>query len=192
MKMKTTSILVLTAFALMSFTAAVMSDSYTILKEKSKIEWKGKKIGGEHVGIVELKSGTFTLEDDLITSGNFVIDMTTIKPTDTDSKKLENHIRSVDFFNVENYPESKLVITGSKALGEDKLEVTGKMTILGKTNDITFTAVNSGKTENFRIYAANITIDRTKYGITYKSSALGNATIYDDFDLKVKIVAKKD
>ncbi len=189
--LKSLTVIGLTAISLMSFTAAVTSENFTAVKEKTKIEWTGRKVGGEHEGIVKLKSGDVTLDGDIITSGTLVMDMTTIKPTDTESKKLTNHIKGEDFFNVKAFPESKLVITGSKAMKDGKLEVTGKMTILGKTNDITFMATNTGKTENYRIYATNISIDRTKYGITYKSSILGDATIKDNFDIKVKLVLKK-
>jgi polyisoprenoid-binding protein YceI len=181
----------LIATSLMSFTAAVTSEKYTAVKEKTKIQWTGKKVGGEHEGIVKLKSGELTMEGDIITAGTLIMDMTTIRPTDTESKKLSNHIRGEDFFNVKAYPESKLVITSSKALEGDKLEITGKMTILDKTQDITFIAVNTAKTENYRFYSSNISIDRTKYGITYKSSLLGDATIRDNFDIKVKLVVKK-
>lgn len=180
------------ALGLFSFTTAIQSDSYHVLTEKSKVVWVGKKLGGEHTGIVKLKSGSITMDGDVITSGEMVVDMKSIKVTDSESQKLLNHIKGSDFFNVAKHPTSKLIITGSKLVGTDSLKVSGKMTILDKTNPITFYAVNTGKTENFRIYSADLSIDRTKYGITYKSSMLGDATIYDDFDLKIKLALKKD
>lgn len=187
----------LIGFTLFSFTTAVTNVSYSILTTKSTVTWTGKKPGGEHTGVVNIKSGSLQMDGDLITSGEFVMDMTTIKPTDTESQKLLDHLKGEDFFNVAKYPESKLVITSSKSEGKDKngnevLEVTGNLTVLGKTNPITFKATNTGKTENYIVYQSNMVIDRTKYGITYKSSLLGDAMIYDDFDLSVKIFGKKN
>ena len=70
--------------------------------------------------------------------------------------------------------------------------MTGDMTILGKTQSLTFTAVNTAKTANYMFYNAKLTIDRTKFGITYKSSLLGDAMIKDNFDLAIKLIAKKN
>ena len=158
--LKSLTVIGLIATSLMSFTAAITSQNYTAVNDKTKIKWIGRKVGGEHEGVVKLKSGDLTMDGE-------------------------------DFFNVKAFPESKLVITGSKALEDGKLEVSGKMTILDKTEDIKFVVANTGKTENFRIFSANISIDRTKFGITYKSSLLGDATIKDNFDIKVKLVVKK-
>jgi len=196
-KIKQTLLLATTAFFLVSFTLAITSTNYTVLAGKSTVNWTGYKPGGQHEGIVDIKSGSLVVEGETITSGEFVIDMKSLKVTDTESQKLHDHLRGVDFFNVNKYTESKLVIKSSKENGKDnlgniKLEVTGDLTILDKTNPITFEVVNTGKTENYRIYSANIRIDRTKWGITYKSSFSGDALINDEFDLKVKIAAKKN
>ena len=184
-------------FTLFSFTTAVTSISYSVLTNKSTVTWTGKKPGGEHTGIVNITSGNLEMDGDLITSGEFVMDMTSIKPTDSESQKLLDHLKGEDFFNVAKFPESKLEIISSTSEGKDKngnevLLVTGSLTVLGKTNPITFKAVNTGKTENYIVYQSNMVIDRTKYGITYKSSLLGDAMIYDDFDLSVKIFGKKN
>ncbi len=186
----------LAALTLMSFTLAIQEVSYSVRLDKSKVEWTGRKISGQHVGIIKIKSGSFKLTENLISSGKFVIDMTTIKATDTENPKLANHIKGEDFFNVKTYPESTLTITGSTSqgvdsLGVETLEVTGTMTILDKTKDITFKARNTATTENFVIYKVKLNIDRTAYGITYKSSALGEATIHDNFELKIKLVGEK-
>src|SRR5512133_3033197 len=81
------------------------------------INWKGKKIGGEHTGTINLKEGWLTVDKKAITGGEFIVDMTTIKDLDIKDEKmrgnLEGHLKSDDFFGVEKYPVAKLVITGS-------------------------------------------------------------------------------
>ncbi len=196
-KTKTTTILSLIGLTLLSFTAAVTATDYTVLASKSTVKWTGYKPGGEHQGIVKIKSGTLSMEEDMITSGNIVIDMPTIKVTDSESTKLLNHLKGQDFFNVAKFPTSTLVLTDCKSLsvdstGKHTLQMTGNMTILGKTQSLTFTAVNTAKTANYMFYNAKLTIDRTKFGITYKSSLLGDAMIKDNFDLAIKLIAKKN
>lgn len=196
-KIKTSLLVTLIGLTLFSFTTAITGVDYTVLTSKSSVKWTGYKPGGQHQGTVDAKSGSFTLDGDVIQSGSVVIDMTSLKVTDSESTKLYNHLRGEDFFNVANHKTSSLVIKSSKSVsvdtsGKHTLEVTGALTILGKTQPITFKATNTAKTENYMFYNANLTIDRTKYGITYKSSLLGDAMIDDDFDLAIKIIAKKN
>lgn len=177
--------------ALMSFTKATMSDGkFEVRTDKSNVKWKAYKTGGEHHGTVDIKSGSFQLEGILISSGEFVVDMTTIKVTDTESTKLHNHLHSKDFFNTKEFPEANLVISGSTKIDDHTIDVSGDMTILGKTNPVNFKAKIAAHTADVIIYEADMKIDRTKYGITYRSS-LGDAFIQDEFDLTVKLVGVK-
>lgn len=186
------SLLVLVlAIGLVSFTYEDKSTAFKVRTDKSELIWNAYKVGGGHTGTIKLKSGSFQIENDLITSGTFVIDMNSFKVTDSESSKLYSHIRSQDFFNMDQYPTATLVITGSVKKEED-LVVSGNLTILDKTNPITFTAKSLAKTDNFRIYTANIIVDRTKYNIVYRSSAVGDTFIKDEFDLNVKITAEKN
>jgi polyisoprenoid-binding protein YceI len=195
-KFKISLLVMILGLSLLGFTAAVSVTDYTVLAAKSNITWTGYKPGGLHYGTVDVKSGSLVLKADIIQSGRIVIDMPSIKVTDSESPKLTSHLKGADFFNVEGFPTSTLVITGSESIGVDStgrhtLQVSGNLTILGKTLPIAFSAKNIGKTANYMLYSTKIVIDRTKYGITYKSSMVGDAMINDDFDLVVKIVAKK-
>jgi polyisoprenoid-binding protein YceI len=184
------SLVLLVGIVLLSFTQKSDSESYTVKPDQSEMQWTARKVGGQHSGILKLKSGSFSVEDGLITSGTFVMDMTTIELTDSESKKLLNHLKGKDFFNVEKFKESKLVITGSK-MKDSAMHVSANLTIVGITNPISFVAKNVGKTDDFRIYSGTLTVDRTKYGIVYRSSAVGDAFIKDEFDVKVKITGEK-
>ncbi|MFT5722929.1 MAG: polyisoprenoid-binding protein YceI [Bacteroidia bacterium] len=196
-KIKNFGLALIGAFTLLSFTMAVSGTDYTILTDKSNVKWTGYKPAGEHKGLVNIKSGTLNIQDDLIQTGNFVLDMPSIKVTDSESPKLLKHLKGEDFFDVKKYTTSTLVIDSSRSVSSDTsgkhtLEIFGDLTIRGKTLPITFTAKNTAKTDNYMFYTANITLDRTKYGIVYKSSLLGDAMIKDNFDLAIKIIAKKN
>lgn len=178
------------------------TEKVNVSTEASTIEWHGEKVTGEHSGTVQLKSGFLELSGQNLTGGEFVIDMTSIKDTDIQDAetrgKLEGHLKSDDFFGVAKHPTAKLVITNVKEMPKNdkghNAEVTGKLTIKGITNDITFPALVEVK-DNVVAAHADITVDRSKYDVRYGSTSffdgLGDKAIYDEFHLKVTLGAKK-
>jgi polyisoprenoid-binding protein YceI len=159
---------------------------------KTKLLWLGEKVTGQHNGTIKLQSGWLTWKDNKIVSGEFNIDMTTIKDAEG-SARLEGHLKSDDFFGVEKFPVAKLVITGSTAFDKGTGVVSGTLTIKGVTNPIEFKAASQKKEDGVWFYA-NIVIDRTKYNVKYGSGSfmdnLGDKTIYDEFKLRVSLLVK--
>ncbi|MGY0406764.1 MAG: YceI family protein [Polaribacter sp.] len=149
----------------------------------SILTWKGTKLTGAHNGTVALKSGGLVVADGKLTQGVFVVDMATIIDEDMKGEegagKIEGHLKSPDFFDVAAYPTSKFVITKVEE-NEGKLAVTGNLTIKDITKSVTIPAIISkeGKTTIFKSEPFNI--DRTDFGITYKSKKL-EAAIKDKF-----------
>lgn len=160
--------------------------------KNTRLEWLGEKILGKHPGTINLQSGWLIWENNQITSGEFLIDMKTIK-SDEGLTRLEEHLRSDDFFSVNKFPVSKLIITGSDDFDKGTATVRGNLTIKGITNPFEFTATRQEKEDGTWFYA-NITIDRTRYNVRYGSGKfldnLGDKIIYDDFKLKVTLVLK--
>ena len=156
---------------------------------KSSINWVGKKVTGEHSGNITLKEGTLIFKGKKVVGGNFTVDMTTINTTDLEGKSkanLDGHLKSEDFFGTEKFPTATLVI---KSIGEkaaNVYSVTADLTIKGKTESIKFELNVADNTAT-----AALKVNRTKYDIKYGSgsffSDLGDKTIYDDFDLTVKL-----
>ena len=195
MKLKITSILLLAIVASFAFVAFTpKADVYKVDVSKSIITWDGQKVGGGHKGTVNLTSGTLSFNGKKLTQGGFIANMTTIKDADG-SANLEKHLKAEDFFGVEKNPASQFVITKVTGSGAN-ITVTGNLTIKGITNPVTFPATvtwNDDKTVTAT--ADKITIDRTKYGIKFKSKSIfpefANNFIHDDFTLSVKLVAAK-
>lgn len=160
--------------------------------QKTKLEWLGEKVLGKHTGTIQLQSGWLTWNNNRITSGEFLIDMKTIRDDDG-LTNLEKHLRSDDFFSVEKFPVSKLVITGSDSFEKGTATVKGNLTIKGITNPIEFTAAVQKKDDGTWFYS-NIIVDRTKYDVRYGSGKffdnLGDKIIYDEFKLKVTLLVK--
>lgn len=171
-----------------SFTA-INKEKKAVKVESSSVVWKGYKVTGSHQGTLTLQSGNLNFENDVLTGGDFVMDMTSLKVTDLsgDSKaSLEGHLKSDDFFGIEKYNTSKLVFKTVKANGKNSYKVTADLTIKGKTNPVTF---------DFSIYGSKasttLKIDRTKFDVRYGSPSFFNdlkdKAIYDDFDLVVDL-----
>ena len=195
MKFKITLMLTLAFTASLYATVfAQKMETYNVDIAKSAVTWSGKKFSGAHNGTVALTSGSLSFNGKKLLSGGFIANMHTIKDADG-SAKLEGHLKADDFFGVEKFPTTNFAIKKVEGNGTS-LKITGDLTIKGKTNTISFPAKltwNSDK--SVTAVADKITIDRTKYGIEYKSksifSSIGDNFIYDDFVIGVKLVAKK-
>lgn len=181
---KNLATIALVALITFSFTT-VDGDKKEIKTENSKVIWKGYKVTGSHEGTIAIKSGHLNFNEDKLIGGEFIMDMSTINCTDLEggSKgKLEGHLKSDDFFGVEKHPEAALVFTQVKATGKNSYEVTGAITIKGKTESITLDLSIYGNKAN-----ASLKIDRTLFDIKYGSASffdgIKDKAIYDDFDL---------
>jgi polyisoprenoid-binding protein YceI len=181
-----------TFFTTAAFTGP--AETYTADVEKSKIIWKGYKVTGEHTGTINLKSADLEMEEGNLTGGSFVIDMASITCTDLEGKykgKLEGHLKSADFFGVEEHPTANFKITKVVSRGTPgDYKVVGNLTIKNITKEIKF-MVNI----NESIAKATLKIDRSDFDVRYGSGSffdkLGDKTIYDEFDLAIEMVIKK-
>lgn len=165
--------------------------------EESSVTWVGKKVTGQHNGSITLQAGNLEMDGATLTGGSFTIDMTTITVEDLtgDYKgKLEGHLKSDDFFGVENFPTATFEITKAVPQGPGSYKIVGNITIKGTTQEIQFPATVEEKGGQY-VATADITIDRSKFNVRYGSGSffdnLGDKTIYDNFDISVSLVAAK-
>lgn len=191
--MRELSFIVLLAF--LSLSSRAQETRNDIDLKQSKLEWTGKKLGGEHYGEIQLASGYLTFTKNKLTGGSFEMDMTSITCIDiTDqrsNKRLVDHLKSEDFFSVTRFPKSAFVITNVETKSATEYQVTGGLTIKGKTNPITFEArVNTRS--NQTIAEASLVFDRSKYDVKFGSQSffenLGDKLVYDDVDMSIKLV----
>lgn len=188
--------------------AAVATEAaatYEIDTTASTIEWRGTKPTGEHIGTINIQTGSLTAAGDEITSGNVTIDMNSITVTDEgiDDKKrtnLENHLKGTvegketDFFDVKKYPTASFEITGLTEENGQKL-LQGNLTIKEDTKNIQFPVNTTVKGDEITIESETFTIDRTDWKVNYGSKSvfdnLGDNFISDDMELTINVKAKK-
>lgn len=168
-------------------------EKLTADKGKTTLTWLGEKVTGQHTGTIDLKSGWLSWKDNAIAAGEFEIDMASLKDSER-NERLEGHLKSDDFFGVEKYPVTKLVLTGSTPFEKGSAIVKGNLTIKDTTNPVEFKATMQ-KTDEGTWFYANIIVDRSKFNVRYGSGSffdnLGDKTIYDEFKLKVSLLVKE-
>lgn len=59
---------------------------------------------------------------------------------DTGDPQRDGHLRSAEFFNVEQYPELRFVSTGVEALGSSRYRILGELTIRDVSKPVSFEA----------------------------------------------------
>jgi polyisoprenoid-binding protein YceI len=178
------------ALLLTAGTITANAQDKKINTSKSKISWVGKKVTGEHSGTINFKDGVLNFKSGKLTGGNFTVDMNSVTVTDLKAgegkEKLEGHLKAADFFGTDKHPTSRIVFKSVKAKSAGVYAVTADLTIKNITKPVTFdlTVGKNSATTAFKV-------DRTKYGIEYKSKnffeGLGDNVIYDDFDLTVNL-----
>jgi len=188
--MKITNYISVLTLSLMITSVSGFAQKSTINTENSTVEWVGKKIGGQHEGLINIKDGSLELNNDQLVGGYFTLDMKSITCTDLEdegyNKKLVGHLNSDDFFGVDQFPEATFEITAATKFVESEASITGMLTIKGKSESITFDVIR-----NENIYTSTINVDRSKFNVRYGSASffdsLGDNVIDDIFILDITL-----
>ena len=177
------------------------ADTLQVDMENSQIKWIGRKVTGEHSGTLNLSGGWVVLDKNSINSGKFIFDMASISNTDIESpewkQKLEDHLKSEDFFHTDSFPHAILEIKGRQSLIIENSKISDQiladLTIRGITHEIKFPFDLTQSQNNFNA-EGSVDIDRTLYNIQYKSGKyfdeLGDKLIYDNFTVQFMVQTK--
>lgn len=164
----------------------------------SKVEWqgsKGVKALGVHYGSIGIKDAKVDIDDKgLIKDAEIEIDMSKISNDDLSGgmkDQLIGHLKSKDFFDVENFKTAKFNANSVRKLDNGKYEFKGDLTIKGISKPVTFIANYSKQKDQKHKLAGSFKFNRTDYQIRYGSGQfftnLGDKMIHDEvlvsFDL---------
>jgi polyisoprenoid-binding protein YceI len=180
--------------------------TYTLQTQESSIKWMGsnKFTPKKHEGTIQPFEGSFTVANNQITGGNFVVDMNTINsggyPYTNGQEKVGNligHLKSADFFDVANHPHASFSVTSVAPLEGDPQythQVTGNMTIKGITKQITIPAAISISGNDLSA-SSTFTIDRSQWEVKYGSESffpdlVKDKLINNEVELTVNLMAK--
>lgn len=175
------------------------SETYNVIANTSTLTWKGFKPTGSHDGTVGIAKGKISVVNDMIVGGKFIIDMNAIvcldMPADNEyNAKLIGHLKAADFFDVEKFSTAIFQITGVEN-AEDKINVSGNLTVKGITKNITIPATFASENGAVSFKSDVFKIDRTEFGIEYKSTKLAaivkDKSIDDLVEMSFNVLAQK-
>ena len=99
--------------------------------------WSHAGVSMQHAEFTTAEA-TLKLADDIEKSSvSAVIDVNSLS---SGFKKLDDHLKSKDFLEVETYPQITFKSTSIKKTGDNSFDVTGDLTIHGVTNSVTLKA----------------------------------------------------
>ena len=170
--------------------------SYDIINTESELKWIGKELSTDtHTGTLALKKGKIDVNANGVIHGEVEIDMTTITVTDMQGKwgtKLEGHLKSPDFFDVEKYSSAFITFQSDEnPIKNNQINLTGELTIKDITHPISFTAELLQKKPTLKA-KASMSFDRSEYDVRFRSGKffedLGDKLILDDIEVDVLLV----
>ncbi|MCE6987828.1 YceI family protein [Dyadobacter sp. CY323] len=171
----------------------------------SVAEWKGYlKTGYFNEGSIAVKSESLVIRDGKVQSGSFTIPVSSIinfnLPTDEVKHQLVHHLQSPDFFNMVLHPNVTFEIssvapfsgTGENVVPGANYQVTGILTLLGKSNVIIFPAKIDVIGDSFKLDGL-APFDRTLFGMNYATepNLPDDAAIKPVIDVHLKLSGKR-
>ena len=172
---------------------------YSVVVDETELLWIGKELSTKiHTGTLNLSNGLIQVDNDKEITGNVTINMSTINVTDLQGRAkemLEGHLRSADFFEVENFSEATLSFK-SKSFNKLKNQIyfEGELTIKDISNPIIFNATLLESSPYLKAKAI-LSFDRSKYDVRFRSGSffenLGDKLILDDIDVNITLVTRK-
>jgi len=119
------------------------------------------------------------------------IQVTDIPATDpAPRKRLRDHLVGEDFFHAAKYPEAVLFINAVQNENRSLHLATGTLTMRGVTHPVTFYA-RIWEQSPTRVRAnATLRLDRHRWGVSYRGSALQDDLVDDEFTLELSLVAR--
>ncbi|SEC27062.1 YceI family protein [Paenibacillus sp. GP183] len=156
----------------------------------------------KHMMIAKVKGSFNSFEaqieadpDDLTTANvQFSIDLSSI---DTRNADRDNHLRTGDFFDIEQYPRMTFQSTSITKKGEGEYNVTGNVSLHGVTRPESFTVSFEGAGKdpwgNEKVgFSGNGSLKRSDYGLTYNAALeTGGFLIGDEVKVSIEIEAAK-
>ncbi|MGY0692150.1 YceI family protein [Virgibacillus sp. FSP13] len=126
----------------------------------------------------------------------FSVDVNSI---DTRKEDRDNHLRSADFFDVENHPKMTFKVTDIKKKAENNYDVTGDLTIRGTTKPVTFDVDFEGQHKDpmsgdtVAGFSGSAEINRKDFGLTWNAALeTGGVLVGENVKLNVEIEAHKE
>ncbi|HTG81889.1 MAG TPA: YceI family protein [Geobacteraceae bacterium] len=184
---------VATIFAL-ALPAVAPAATWTIDPDHSNVGFKVRHLMVSNVrGNFEKHVGTVEINDRDITKSKVSVTVDTAS-VNTNVAKRDAHLRSPDFFDVVKYPTMTFVSKKVVRAGQDRLKITGDLTLHGVTREVVLDVEGPSQESkdpwgNIRRGAsASTTVNRKDFGLLWnKTLETGGVVVGDDVTITLEI-----
>jgi polyisoprenoid-binding protein YceI len=157
--------------------APLAADGYTVDGTHSFVNFRIKHNNVSYAyGRFNKISGSFQLDKDKPDTGAIDVSIDT-KSIDTANSKRDDHLKTQQFFSVEEFPTATFKSKSFKKEGET-LNCTGDLTIHGVTKSVTvpveIVGTGEGKGGKIAGFECKFMVKRSDYGMTYMVGPLGD------------------
>lgn len=187
--------LVSAAYVIAAAAPALAADTYEFDPAHADVVFFVNHLGySDTIGRFRTVAGTITLDRESLAESTIEVTIDAAS-LDTNHAERDAHLRSPDFFNVQEFPEITFVSTAVEPTGEDQATVMGDLTMLGTTQPVTLDvtlnqiaphpvpAYDGIETAGF---SARGTLKRSDFGMDYLAPSVG-----DEVELIFEIEAFK-
>ena len=178
----------------LSIPALATATTWTIDPEHTNIGFKVRHLMVSNVkGSFDKHTGVVDINDKDITKSKVDVSIDTAS-INTNVKKRDDHLRSADFFDVAKYPTMTFVSKKVAKAGEDKLKVTGDLTLHGVTKEVVLDVEGpSGESKDpygviRRGATASTKINRKDFGLVWnKALETGGIAVGDEITISLEV-----
>ena len=181
---------------LVAVPATALAKAYAVDREHTTVSFRVRHLFTEVQGRFQDFQGTieFDAADPSHTSVKGTIDA---KSIDTDNGKRDAHLRSVDFFDTDTFPEIRFESTeiGPADKATNTATIHGNLTMHGMTRPVALSVKFLGEATDpwgsrKAGFSAETTIDRTQWGLTWnKALETGNVLVGKDVVIRIDVEA---
>ncbi|MGE5286210.1 MAG: YceI family protein [Micromonosporaceae bacterium] len=158
-----------------------LAGRWTLDPQASSVEFRVKHFWNAVTvrGWFERLEGEGTVQPDGTVTGQLVIDATSLN---TKNKQRDRHLRSADFFGVEQHPRVVVAVRRAALTGGGQLAAEGTLEAAGIGEPVSFTANVVHASPDSVTLRAELTVDRSRFGMTWRPmgiasiQALGSVT----------------
>lgn len=171
--------------------AALAADTWSIDRAHSEVSFQVRHI-------VTNVRGQFTEFDGTIVTDAARPEASSVEfrvkaaSVNTQNEKRDQHLRTPDFFAVEQFPEITFKSTAVKPTGKDTYDVTGNFTLRGVTKQVTLPVRFLGAIGEKAGFELSTVINRKDYGVNWnKALDQGGFVLSDEVKVSVNLEVGK-
>ena len=124
-------------------------------------------------GIFESMTGEGTVGPGGAMTGRISFDARSLN---TKNKQRDKHLRSADFFDVDQHPEAVLTVTSARPAGPAELQCQGTLEAAGHVRPVTFTAHIEEADGQAAVLTAEFEVDRGEFDMTWRPLRMASMT----------------